>query len=167
MFKKILKRTLLVLLLAFVVIQFFRPAKNKAEGISNNDITKLYPVPQDVQDILKTSCYDCHSNNTVYPWYAEVQPVTWWLDKHIQDGKKDLNFSEFAGYRLRRQYKKLEEINELVKKNEMPLDSYLWIHKNAKLSDAQKLTLANWVTAVRDTMKATYPMDSLVRKKQS
>ncbi|MBL0054706.1 MAG: heme-binding domain-containing protein [Chitinophagaceae bacterium] len=167
MLKKILKRTLLVLLLAFIVIQFFRPAKNKAEGISNNDITKLYPVPQDVQDILKTSCYDCHSNNTVYPWYAEVQPVTWWLDKHIQDGKKDLNFSEFAGYRLRRQYKKLEEINELVKKNEMPLDSYLWIHKNAKLSDAQKLTLANWVTAVRDTMKATYPMDSLVRKKQS
>lgn len=166
MLKKILKRTLLVLLLAFVVIQFFRPAKNKSEGISNNDITKLYPVPQEVQDILKTSCYDCHSNNTVYPWYAEVQPVAWWLDNHIQDGKKDLNFSEFAGYRHRRQYKKLEEINELVKKNEMPLDSYLWIHKNAKLSDAQKLVLANWVTAVRDTMKATYPIDSLVRKKQ-
>jgi len=165
MLKKILKRTFQVLLLAFIVIQFFRPAKNKAEGISNNYISKLYPVPEDVQTILKTSCYDCHSNNTVYPWYAEVQPVTWWLDDHIKDGKKDLNFNDFASYSIRRQYKKLEEINELVKEDEMPLDSYLWIHKDAKLNEQQKLTLANWVTAVRDTMKATYPPDSLVRKK--
>ncbi len=164
MLKKILKRFFQLLLLVFIVIQFFRPAKNKAEGISNNDITKLYPVPDDVKTILKTSCYDCHSNNTVYPWYAEVQPVAWWLDNHIKDGKKDLNFSEFAGYRLRRQYKKLEEINELVKKDEMPLDSYLWIHKDAKLNDLQKQTLANWVQSVRDTMEAIYPRDSLVRK---
>ena len=163
--KKFLKRLFIVLLLAFIVIQFFRPAKNKAEGMSKNDISTLYPVPEDVQSILKTSCYDCHSNNTVYPWYAEVQPVAWWLDDHIKDGKKDLNFSEFASYRIRRQYKKLEEINELVKKNEMPLDSYLWIHKNAKLNEQQKLTVANWVTAIRDTIKANYPPDSLVRKK--
>lgn len=165
MFKKIMKWTGLVLLAALVIIQFFRPTKNKSEGISNNDITKLYTVPPDVQNILKTSCYDCHSNNTVYPWYAEVQPVAWWLNNHIEDGKRDLNFSEFASYRIRRQYKKLEEINELVKKNEMPLDSYLWIHKNAKLDEAKKLALANWVTAVRDTIKANYPADSLTRKK--
>ncbi|HQY11533.1 MAG TPA: heme-binding domain-containing protein [Ferruginibacter sp.] len=163
--KKIFKRLFFVLLLAFIVIQFFRPAKNKAEGMSKNDITTLYAVPEDVQSVLKTSCYDCHSNNTVYPWYAEVQPVAWWLNDHVQDGKKDLNFSEFASYRPRRQYRKLEEINELVKENEMPLNSYLWIHKDAKLSDQQKLTLANWVNAVRDTMKAHYPIDSLERKK--
>jgi len=163
--KKFFKRLFLVLLIAFVVIQFFRPAKNKAEGPSKNDISTLYPVPEDVQNILKTSCYDCHSNNTVYPWYAEVQPVAWWLDSHIKDGKKDLNFSEFASYRIRRQYKKLEEVNELVKKDEMPLDSYLWIHKNAKLSEPQKLVLANWANAVRDSIKAHYPADSLVRKK--
>jgi hypothetical protein len=162
--KKIFKRFLLLLLLAFIVIQFFRPAKNKAEGISKNDISTLYAVPADVQTILKTSCYDCHSNNTVYPWYAEVQPVAWWLNQHIVDGKKDLNFSEFTTYRLRRQYRKLEEINELVKENEMPLDSYLWVHKDAKLDEQQKLTIANWVTAVRDTLKARYPRDSLVRK---
>lgn len=163
--KKIFKRLFFVLLIAFVVIQFFRPAKNKAEGMNKNDISTLYPVPEDVQNILKTSCYDCHSNNTVYPWYAEVQPVAWWLNSHIQDGKKDLNFSEFAGYRIRRQYKKLEEVNELVKKDEMPLDSYLWIHKDARLSQAQKLALANWVSAVRDSIKARYPADSLSRKK--
>jgi hypothetical protein len=165
MFKKILKRFFQLLLLALIVIQFFRPAKNKAEAIGKNDITTLYAVPQDVQHILKTSCYDCHSNNTVYPWYAEVQPVAWWLNSHIEDGKKDLNFSEFAGYRIRRQYKKLEEISDLVKKDEMPLDSYLWIHKYAKLNEQQKLTLASWVTSVRDTIKATTPADSLARKK--
>ena len=165
MLKKILKRAFQILLLAFIVIQFFRPEKNKAESISNNDIGKLYAVPRDVQTILKTSCYDCHSNNTVYPWYAEVQPAAWWLNSHITDGKKDLNFSEFASYSIRRQYRKLEEIDELVKENEMPLDSYLWIHKDAKLSEQQKITIANWVTAVRDTIKATYPADSLVRKK--
>ena len=165
MLKKIFKRTFQILILAFIVIQFFRPTKNKAEGISNNDISKLYPVPEDVQSILKTSCYDCHSNNTVYPWYAKVQPVTWFLNDHIIEGKRHLNFSEFAGYAIRRQYKKLEEVNEQVKKAEMPLDSYLWIHKDAILSEQQKLTLANWVTAVRDTIKATYPADSLVRKK--
>jgi hypothetical protein len=122
-------------------------------------------VPADVHSILKTSCNDCHSNNTVYPWYAEVQPVTWWLNGHIVDGKKHLNLSEFATYSLRKQYHKLEEIDEMVKKGEMPLDSYLWIHKNADLSDGQKLTIANWVTSVMDTMKAHYPIDSLVRKK--
>jgi len=165
MLKKILKRTFQLLLVVFIVIQFFRPEKNRAEGISSNDISKLYPVPEDVQTILKTICYYCHSNNTVYPWYAEVQPVAWWLNDHIKDGKKDLNFNEFASYSIRRQYKKLEEINELVKEDEMPLDSYLWIHKDAKLNEQQKLAIANWVTAIRDTMKATYPEDSLVRKK--
>jgi hypothetical protein len=165
MLKKILKRTFQLLLVAFIIIQFFRPAKNRADGISNNDISKIYAVPADVEAILKTSCYDCHSNNTVYPWYAEIQPAAWWLADHVKEGKKELNFSEFASYRIARQYRKLEEINKEVKENEMPLESYLWIHKNSKLSDQQKLTLANWVTAVRDTIKANYPADSLVRKK--
>jgi hypothetical protein len=165
MLKKILKRTFQILLLAFIIIQFIRPAKNKSEGVSNNDISKVYSVPEDVQTILKTSCYDCHSNNTVYPWYANIQPAAWWLNDHIQEGKRELNFSEFASYRIGRQYRKLDEINEQVKEGEMPLDSYLWIHTNAKLDDKQKLTLAKWVTSVRDTIKANYPADSLVRKK--
>ena len=165
MLKKILKKSFQILLLVFIIIQFIRPAKNKSEGISNNDISKIYPVPENVQAILKTSCYDCHSNNTVYPWYASIQPVAWWLDDHIQEGKKELNFSEFASYRIGRQYRKLDEINKEVKEDAMPLDNYLWIHKYAKLDDQQKLILANWVVSVRDTIKANYPTDSLVRKK--
>lgn len=165
MVQKILKRIFQILLLAFIIIQFIRPAKNKSDEIGSNDISKIYPVPENVQAILKASCYDCHSNNTVYPWYASIQPVAWWLTDHILEGKKELNFSEFASYRIRRQYKKLEEINEQVKEDKMPLDEYLWIHKASKLSKEQKLILANWVTAVRDTIKANYPADSLVRKK--
>ena len=165
MLKKILKRTFQILLFAFIVIQFFRPTKNKAAGMSNNDISKIYQIPQDVQSILKTSCYDCHSNNTVYPWYAEIQPAAWWLEHHINEGNKELNFSEFASYRIGRQYRKLEEINKEIKEDEMPLDEYLWVHKAAKLNEQQKLLLATWVTALRDTIKANYPADSLVRKK--
>ena len=163
MLKKIFKRTFQILLLAFIVIQFIRPAKNRAEGISNNDISKIYAVPADVETILKSSCYDCHSNNTVYPWYAEVQPVAWWLADHIKDGKKELNFSEFASYRIGRQYRKLEEVNKQVKEGEMPLESYTMIHKDAVLTQAQKLSIASWVTTLRDSIKAHYPEDSLKR----
>jgi hypothetical protein len=165
MFKTILKRIFQILLLAFIVIQFIRPEKNKAEGISKNDISTLYPVPANVQAVLKTSCYDCHSNNTFYPWYAKIQPVAWWLNDHVVEGKKKMNFSEFASYSLRKQYHKLEETEEMVKKGEMPLDSYLWIHKNAKLSEDQKATIYNWVSATMDSMKARYPIDSLIKKK--
>jgi hypothetical protein len=161
--KKFFKRLFLLLLAAFIIIQFFRPAKNISSGISANDITTKYAVPQDVQTILKTSCYDCHSNNTVYPWYSNIQPVAWWLDDHVKEGKRELNFSEFATYRIGRQYRKLEEINEEVKENKMPLESYTIVHGDAKLSEQQKLSLANWVVSLRDSIKAQYPEDSLKR----
>ncbi len=164
--KKFLKRLFLLLLLAFVAIQFFKTEKNIASGISANDITRAYPVPDEVQAILKTSCYDCHSNNTVYPWYNKIQPVAWWLKNHIDEGKRELNFSEFASYRIGRQYRKLEEVNKEVKEGEMPLSSYTLIHGDAKLNDQQKLTVANWVNAVRDSIKAHYPEDSLKRPQQ-
>lgn len=161
--KKFLKKLFLLFLLAFVIIQFFRPQKNMASGLSANDITTKYALPQDVHNILKTSCYDCHSNNTSYPWYNNIQPVAWWLANHIKDGKNELNFSEFAGYRIGRQYRKLEEINKQVKEDEMPLSSYTLIHTDTKLNQQQKLAIANWVTALRDSIKAQYPEDSLKR----
>jgi len=161
--KKILKRVFQVLLLAFIVIQFFRPEKNIATGISANDITTKYTVPQDVLDILKTSCYDCHSNNTKYPWYNNIQPVAWWLKNHIDEGKRGLNFSEFAAYRIGKQYRRLEDINKEVKEGGMPLSSYTLIHTDAKLNEQQKLAIANWVTVLRDSIKAQYPEDSLKR----
>lgn len=160
MFKKIL----VGMLILFVLIQFYRPAKNISAQTQPADISTLHPLPDTVQSILKRSCYDCHSNNTHYPWYAEIQPVRWWLDDHIDEGKRELNFNEFAGYSPRRRYIKLEQTIKEVKEGEMPLDSYTFIHTDAKLSEPEKQALYTWAQAIRDTMKATYPADSLARK---
>lgn len=154
------------LLAILVVIQFFRPAKNTAVAPSPYDISTAYAVPAHVQTILKKACNDCHSNNTVYPWYAEVQPVAWWLANHVEDGKRHLNFSEFMRYPAARQYHKLEETIEMVDKSEMPLSSYTLIHTTAKLSGEERKALHDWCESVRDTMRAQYPPDSLIRKRK-
>jgi Haem-binding domain len=163
MIKKILKRLFYFLLIAFIIIQFFRPQKNTATGdmAYAKDISTIHHVPDTIKGILQKACNDCHSNNTAYPWYNNIQPVAWWLKNHIDDGKKHLNFSEFARYSLRRQYKKLEEVNNEVKDGGMPLSSYTLIHKNAILTDAEKQALASWTNTIRDSMKAVYPEDSL------
>jgi hypothetical protein len=122
----------------------------------------LYPIPGDVKTILVKACNDCHSNNTTYPWYSQIQPVAWWLDDHIQEGKKHLNISEFASYRLRKQYHKMEEVEEMLADGAMPLESYTYIHKDAKLTKEEKDKVIAWSKAIRDTMEAKYPMDSLV-----
>jgi hypothetical protein len=161
-------RTIALLALAALgIIQFFRPERNNGNtgNASPNYIAKSVGLSPSTETILKTSCYDCHSNATVYPWYADVQPVAWWLDDHIKEGKKELNFDEFASYSLRKQYHKLEEVSEMVKEGEMPLASYTRIHQNAVLSDLQKNELATWSDQSRKEMEQKYPMDSLIRKK--
>jgi DNA replicative helicase MCM subunit Mcm2 (Cdc46/Mcm family) len=161
MFKKIM----LFLLAALVVIQFIRPKKNKTTDPQPNFIGNTFTIPGEVKTILAKACNDCHSNNTNYPWYSNFQPVLWWLNDHITDGKKELNFDEYTGRRLRFQYHKMEEVIEQVKEGEMPLNSYTWIHKDAILTDAEKATITGWAQSVMDTLKARYPMDSLIRKK--
>src|SRR5579872_5577782 len=139
-----MKRIFFILLLLLVVIQFIRPKKNQSSVLSRNDITKHLNVPDSVLNILKRSCYDCHSNNTVYPWYDRIQPVAWWLQYHVNHGKHSLNFSEFASYSAAKQAKKLKSIGKQVKEDGMPLDSYLWIHKDAVLSPEEKEILIHW-----------------------
>ena len=162
--KKYIRLTLLTLLILLALLQFVRPARNLSNDASR-DISQALPVSADIQATLKTACYDCHSNHTDYPWYAQVQPVGLWLNDHIKEGKGELNFSEFAGYNLRRQYHKLEEIGEQVHEGEMPLSSYTLIHRDAALSPEQQTSLVAWAAAMQDTMEAHYPMDSLIRKK--
>ncbi len=157
----ILKRSLQAIAVGLIGIQFFRPAKNIEETPSAKDISSLYAVPDSVHQILKTSCNDCHSNTTVYPWYSNIQPIAWWLNDHVQEGKRELNFSEFANYKIRRQYRKLEEVIQEVEENKMPLSSYTIAHKNAILTDQQKNTLKLWATSIRDSIAAHYPADSL------
>jgi len=158
------KKILFVLLIILIVIQFFHPARNKAEGEQPNNVSKLYPVSPDVKNILDKACMDCHSNNTAYPWYSKIQPVDWWMTHHVNEGKRELNFDEFATYNLRRQYHKLEEVMKQVKDNEMPISSYTWIHKDAILTTAEQNGLINWADSIRNEMKRKYPIDSLERK---
>ena len=158
-------KVLIGILIVFVLIQFIRPKKNLSGQTSSNDITLVHPVPGEVKTILAKACYDCHSNNTRYPWYAEIQPVAWWLNDHIEEGKHELNYSEFASYSLRKQYRRLEQTADLVKEGEMPLESYTLIHADAKLSENEKQALYAWVSTAMDSMRARYPVDSLLRKK--
>jgi Haem-binding domain len=160
------KKIAYALLATLLIIQVFHPAKNinASPQATVNDISKIYAVPENVQSILKTSCYDCHSNNTYYPWYSNIQPVAWWLNHHVEEGKREINFNEFASYQIRRQYKKMEEVIDQVKEDEMPLSSYTIIHNDAKISQEQKLALSNWADGIRKEMESKYPPDSLKRK---
>ena len=164
---KLWQKILLAFVVILVVIQFIRPDKNQSTEVLPTDISKVYgAIPGDVNVILKKACNDCHSNYTVYPWYDNIQPVAWWLNNHIQEGKRHLNFSDFATGKIGWQYKRMQDCIEEVKKGDMPLDSYLWIHKDAKLTDEEKQKLYAWFNAIKDTIKAKYPADSLVMPKR-
>jgi hypothetical protein len=160
-----MKKAYITLLVIFIAVQFYRPATNNNTVIGSHTISAVTLVPENVNTIFKKACNDCHSNNTNYPWYSYVQPVGLWLNSHVNDGKKHLNFDEFATYRLRKQYHKLEEIIDEVKGKEMPLKSYILIHNDAKLTLDERVTITNWASNVMDSMKAVYPMDSLMKPK--
>lgn len=135
-----------------VLIQFIRPAKNSGSTDTTMDMSKRLSVPMDVQALLKGSCYDCHSNHTNYPWYADVQPIGWLLANHINEGKSELNFTEFGLYTKRRQLSKLKAIGGSVKDGSMPLWSYTLIHQNAKLSAEETRLVVDWFEKMRDSL---------------
>ena len=137
-------KILIGLAAVFVAGQFIRPTRNEGERLGPNHISGVVPVPGEVETILQRACYDCHSNRTNYPWYANVQPVAWWLADHVSHGKKDLNFSEFATYPPKRAAHKLEEVADEVRKHQMPLRSYTRGHPEARLTDAERRTLIDW-----------------------
>ena len=160
---KLIKRIVLVLAGIVVLIQFIRPPRNTSNGLSPDDVSSKLKIPPDVQSILQTACYDCHSNNTRYPWYAEVQPVGWFLNSDIKDGKGHLNFSEFGTYTVRRQYIRLNDIIEQMTEEKMPLPAYTLIHSDARLSPEQRNMVMDWARAMEDSIRAWYPADSLAR----
>lgn len=158
------KKILFAVLAILVVIQFIRPEKNKSSVISVNDISKHYAIPASVDAILRRSCNDCHSNNTTYPWYSNIQPVGMWLQSHVNDGKSHLNFSEFAGYAPKRQHHKLEETIEMIRDGEMPLNSYLWLHGNARISKDDQSTLIDWANGLMKEIAAKHNLSTDTRE---
>jgi hypothetical protein len=147
--RKLLKRILLGLLIMLVLIQFIRPKKNIGIADTDKDIAHFVQVPDTIRNILKTSCYDCHSNHTNYPWYAEISPGSLWLANHIKNGKAELNFSDFSQYTTRRQKNKLNSIAKQVEEREMPLKSYLLLHGNARLSAGQIQLIRDWTDSAK------------------
>ena len=140
----IIKKTMIGLLILLIVIQFIQPAKNVSNAVTADDFNTIYPIPDSVQKVLQKACYDCHSDNTRYPWYNNIQPVAWWLNDHINEGKRELNFSEFGKRPLAKRANKLKKLAKEVQEGGMPLDSYTWMHKDAVLTEAEKTMLINW-----------------------
>jgi hypothetical protein len=142
---RIVKKILLPLFAILVLLQLIRPAKNKSNAPTPGDISHVTAVPADVQAILQKACYDCHSNNTRYPWYVNIQPVGLYLAHHIEEGKDELNFNEFGAYSAKRQRSKLKGIAEQIKEGAMPLSSYTLLHKAARLTAAEQAAVIKWV----------------------
>lgn len=151
------------LIAILIIIQFIHPTGNIGNAKTENDITHLTAVPDSVMNILETSCYDCHSNHTEYPWYSNIQPIGFYLDKHVNDGKRHLNFSEYNNYKIKRKKHKLEEIAEQVQEHDMPMWEYTLIHSKTKLSEEQMNILINW--SKNEAAKITVP-DSLKNEKR-
>ena len=142
--KRAIKIIVIIMFTAFIAIQFFRPDFTNPPVVQSETLENTTLVPENVLAILNRSCKDCHSNETVYPWYSKIQPGAWFLDDHIKEGRKEMNLSVWNTYEARRKKHKLEEICEQVESKAMPLPSYLWIHRDAAMSDDDIKTLCDW-----------------------
>lgn len=147
-----MKKFLISIAVILIAIQFFQPEKNISKESSYNSIEKQYAIPSNVNLLLRTSCYDCHSNNTKYPWYSNIQPVGWWLSNHINEGKRELNFDEFNSYTLEKKKKKISEIIKEIDKKDMPLSSYTLIHRNAELTVKQRQEIIQWAKNIDNNL---------------
>lgn len=146
---KIGKKIAWALLLIFIGMQFFRPEKNVDESDHLSVFLRETNPPDAVTNLLKTSCFDCHSNHTVYPWYNQIAPVSYWLADHIDHGKGHLNFSAWNTYDRGEKDHKLEEVIETVESGEMPLREYTWTHEGARLSPEQREAILEWARSTR------------------
>ena len=155
--KKTLKWTGIILVVVLVVIQAIRPAKtnppiDQSKTIENN--TQMSP---EVVAVLDRACADCHSSKTTWPWYSQIAPISWYLADHVKDGRKELSLSDWGTYETRRKSRKLDEIREQVESGTMPIKSYVLLHPNAKLSDADRRLLIDWANQERERMLTPPP----------
>lgn len=147
--KKTVKIIGSILLVVLVGIQFMPTTQNQSDTVPQADFMIINTVPKTVQNKLQVSCYDCHSNNTEYPWYNKIQPVAWILEDHVVQGKEELNFNEWGNYSARRKNSKLKSIISQMEDDEMPLYSYTLIHGDAKLSEEEKMEIIKYLTLVK------------------
>ena len=140
--KRWLLRIVVVLFVAFVAIQFWPVAR------TNPPATKPLQASPEVLAVLKRACFDCHSNETVWPWYAYVAPVSWLVARDVDDGRHELNFSHWGDYTPNKQSSKAGESVEKAESGEMPLPNYLRLHAEARLTPADIEILKRWADDV-------------------
>lgn len=145
-----LKKTIILIFILLLFIQSFRIDKSIKAIDPSKDLISLTAPSIEITQLLKSSCYDCHSNQPNYPWYTNIAPISWWIKHHIDEGSHHLNFSLWGNYDAKKSHHKLDECIELLENKEMPLTSYTWIHKEAKLTDAQRLLLIEWFKGLKE-----------------
>jgi len=140
------------LIVVLVGIQWIPPTLNKSKALNENDLFFNYSAPKEIELRIKSACYDCHSNNTLYPWYANIQPFRLIIDKHVVQGKKELNFNEFMLYSNRRKRSKLNSVINQIENKEMPLSSYQLLHSEAKLSEQDIIDMISWIKKIKNSL---------------
>ena len=159
-----MKKISVILLVAFILIQFFPIDKNNPAPTPQMDFLTIKNTPESTANLIRNGCYDCHSNETKYLWYSNVQPIAWFLQDHIEEGRKELNFSTFATYEPKRQAHKLAEAIEQIEKGEMPLDSYIIAHSEAKFSEAQKQEVIQYLKLVESDIRREHQLPKKEKK---
>ncbi len=158
----VLKSTLALLVIAFIVIQFFRIYKSVPEVSPTISFLQMEQPPADIHQLFVTACYDCHSYEATYPWYSNIAPVSWFLQSHIVEGREHLNFSTWGNYSIKEQKELLEEAAEEIQEGKMPLKSYTIIHKDAKFTAEERTKILGWLNLQsnlggKDTQKVENP----------
>ena len=149
---RVLKWIVIVLIVVFLGIQFVRPARTNPPVDESQTIFARTQMTPQVSAIFERSCRDCHSNKTVWPWYTNVAPISWWLSSHVNEGRQNLNLSEWGRLAQDRRDRKLRQICDEVSDGVMPLSSYVPMHPQAKLSAEDKKTLCDWTEAERERL---------------
>ncbi len=149
---KILRYFLILALIVLVVIQFIRPDKQDGNYLAIDAFEAETNMPAEVKAIFRNNCYDCHSGVTTYPWYADIAPLSYWVNDHIKDGKRHFDVEEWSNYSLKKKDHKLDELIEEVEEGEMPLKSYTLLHGD--LSEEEKELLENWAKATRAQLQS-------------
>lgn len=145
---KIVKFIGWIALISFVVIQFFPVDYNESEVVPETDFLVVNKVPAHIEKTLQVSCYDCHSNNTAYPWYNKIQPAAWFLEQHIIEAKSELNFNEWDTYSDRKKSSKISSIIKQIENAKMPLESYTILHRDAILDSVKKRQIINYMKSL-------------------
>ncbi len=150
--KKIIKWTVIVLFVAFACIQFIRPEYSNPPVTEADTLQATTQVPENVEKIFVRSCNDCHTSKTIYPWYSNIAPLSWNIVNHINDGRRHLNFSVWNTYELRKKRKKLDEVCDQMTDGLMPLDQYLWLHRDALVSAEDIKAVCDWTKQESDRL---------------